>query len=97
MDGKDINLTLPISPWEAALGAKVSIPTLGGKVDMKLPPNTQSGKKLRLKGRGLPGKEPGDQYIQLQIMTPQADTNELKKLYKKMAEISDFNPRKQFD
>ncbi len=97
VDGKDINLTLPITPWEAALGAKVSIPTLGGKVDMKLPPNTQNGKKLRLKGRGLPGKEPGDQYVQLQIMTPQADTNELKKLYKKMAEISDFNPRKQFD
>ena len=97
IDGKDINLILPITPWEAALGARVSIPTLGGKVDMKLPPNTQSGKKLRLKGRGLPGKEPGDQYVQLQIMAPEAKTDEMKKLYEKMAKISDFNPRKRFE
>lgn len=96
VDGKDIHLTLPITPWEAALGAKVSIPTLGGKVDMKLPPNTQSGKKLRLKGRGMPGKEPGDQYVQLQIIAPEAKTEEMKKLYEKMAKISDFNPRKGF-
>ncbi len=97
VDGKNINLILPITPWEAALGARVSIPTLGGKVDMKLPANTQSGKKLRLKGRGLPGKQAGDQYVQLQIMTPEAKTDELKKLYQKMAKISHFNPRKEFD
>ncbi len=96
VDGKDISLTLPITPWEAALGAKVSIPTLGGTVDMKLPPNTQSGKKLRLKGRGLPGKESGDQYVLLQIMTPEANSDELKKLYENMAKLSAFNPRKDF-
>ncbi len=96
VNGKDISLTLPITPWEAALGTKVSIPTLGGTVDIKLPPNTQSGKKLRLKGRGLPGKESGNQYVLLQIMTPEANTDQLRKLYQEMAELSAFNPRKDF-
>ncbi|MCW8931770.1 MAG: DnaJ domain-containing protein [Gammaproteobacteria bacterium] len=95
-DGKDINLILPISPWEAALGTKLSIPTLGGTVEMKLSPGTKGGKKLRLKGRGLPGKNAGDQYVVLQIMTPEANTDELKVLYEKMQEISHFNPRENF-
>lgn len=93
---KDINLILPITPWEAALGTSLSIPTLGGTVEMKLPANTKGGKKLRLKGRGLPGKTAGDQYVILQIMTPKADTSELKELYKKMEKISHFNPREDF-
>jgi len=96
IEDKNINLVLPITPWEAALGTTLSIPTLGGTVEMKLPANTQGGKKLRLKGRGLPGKDPGDQYVLLQIMTPEANTEELKKLYKKMAAITQFNPRKGF-
>lgn len=96
VDGKDINLVLPITPWEAALGTKLSIPTLGGTVEMKLSPNTQGGKKLRLKGRGLPGKETGDQYVVLQIMTPEANTDELKALYEKMQDLSEFNPRNNF-
>jgi len=96
VEGKDINLVLPITPWEAALGSKVSIPTLGGTVEMKLSVNTAGGKKLRLKGRGLPGKDVGDQYVVLQIMTPAADTDELKALYEKMQKISQFNPRKDF-
>lgn len=96
LEDKDINLVLPITPWEAALGTTLSIPTLGGTVEMKLPANTQGGKKLRLKGRGLPGKAPGDQYVLLQIITPEASTKELEKLYKKMAQISKFNPRKGF-
>jgi len=96
IDGKDISLVLPIAPWEAALGTSLSIPTLGGIVEMKLPPNTEGGKKLRLKGRGLPGKEPGAQYVILQIMTPEANTDELKELYERMQEISQFEPRKDF-
>lgn len=96
VDAKDINLTLPITPWEAALGTKLSIPTLGGTVEMKLAANTKGGKKLRLKGRGLPGKDMGDQYVVLQIMTPEADTDELKALYEQMAELSQFNPRENF-
>ena len=96
IEEKNINLVLPITPWEAALGTTLSIPTLGGTVEMKLPANTQGGKKLRLKGRGLPGKEPGDQLVLLQIMAPEANTEELKKLYQKMAAITQYNPREDF-
>ncbi len=96
IDGKNISIVLPITPWEAALGTTLSIPTLGGTVEMKLPAGTKGGKKLRLKGRGLPGIEAGDQYVILQIMTPEANTDELKDLYKKMEKISQFNPREGF-
>lgn len=96
IDEKDISIVLPITPWEAALGTTLSIPTLGGIVGMKLPENTPGGKKLRLKGRGLPGKDAGDQYVILQIMTPEASSDELKELYKEMQKISQFNPRDIF-
>ena len=93
VENKDIYLTLPITPWEAALGDTITIPTLGGNVDLKLPPDSQSGQKLRLKGRGLPGKAPGDQYIVLQIVNPKATTENEKALYQKMAREMAFNPR----
>ncbi len=96
IEGKNINLILPITPWEAALGTKLSIPTLGGTVEMKISANTKGGKKLRLKGRGLPGKEAGDQYVILQILTPEANTDELKEIYEKMQKLSQFNPREGF-
>ncbi len=89
----DVYLTLPITPWEAALGTKITVPTLGGKIDMKIPPNSQGGQKLRLKDRGLPGKKPGDQFILLKIITPPATSAEATELYKKMAEVMPFNPR----
>jgi curved DNA-binding protein len=92
-EGRDIHLDLPVAPWEAALGGSVSIPTLGGKVDLKIPAGSQSGKKLRLKGRGLPGKPPGDQYVILQIETPPADSEARKALYQRMKEEMNFNPR----
>lgn len=66
----DIYLTLPITPWEAALGATVVIPTLAGKIDLKIPPGSQGGQKLRIKNRGLPGSPPGNQYVLLKIITP---------------------------
>lgn len=91
---KDIYVTLPIAPWEAALGATVVVPTLGGKVDLKIPPGSQGGKSLRLKNRGLPGgSKQGDQYVLLKIVIPQPLTDEAKALYKKMAEMMPFNPR----
>lgn len=96
VDGKDISLLVPISPWEAALGTTLSIPTLGGRVDMKIPANSQGGRKLRLKGRGLPGKEPGDQLIILQIATPPANNAKVKELYQQLAQASQFNPRTDF-
>lgn len=92
MDG-DIYLTLPITPWEAALGATVVVPTLGGKIDLKIPPGSQGGQKLRLKNRGLPGATTGHQYVLLKIITPPPTTEDAKELYKKMAEVMPFNPR----
>ena len=88
-------LNLPITPWEAALGAKVKVPTLGGAVDLNIASGARSGQKLRLKGRGLPvpGEAPGDQYALLQIITPPADSDEMKALYEKMARETSFNPR----
>ena len=93
-DGRDIHLTLPVTPWEAALGATVQVPTLGGKVDLKIPGGTQSGKKLRLKDRGLPGSPPGDQIVTLRIETPPADSAGSRELYERMREQMPMNPRK---
>lgn len=97
LNGKDIFLTVPVTPWEAALGADIKIPTLGGPVGMKLAPGSQSGKKLRLKGRGMPGKpHPGDQYAILKIEVPMPKTDEQRQVYQKMAEVMPFNPRKDW-
>jgi curved DNA-binding protein len=94
LQGKDIYLSLPITPWEAALGAKVAVPTLGGSVEMKIAPASQTGQKLRLKGRGMPGRpQSGDQYILLQIVTPPAVTAEQRTLYEQMSKAMPFNPR----
>lgn len=94
LQGRDVYLTLPITPWEAALGAKVTVPTLAGPVEMKIAPGSQAGQKLRLKGRGLPGKPAsGDQYAMLQVVTPPAKTDAQRALYEKMAQDMPFNPR----
>ena len=92
-DGRDILLHLPVTPWEAALGAQLQVPTLGGPVSLKIPAGSQSGKRMRLKGRGLPGDPPGDQILILEIHTPPADSEEAKTLYRRMAESLAFNPR----
>jgi curved DNA-binding protein len=91
----DIYLTLPLTPWEAALGTTVVVPTLSGKIDLKIPPGSQGGQKLRIKNRGLPGATPGNQYVLLKIITPPASTEAAKALYRKMAEEMPFNPREQ--
>ena len=93
VDGYDVYVELPVTPWEAALGAQIPIPTLGGKVDMKIPAGSQNGKKLRLKGRGMPGKTTGDQYVILKIETPEARTEAQKELYRRMQQEMNFNPR----
>lgn len=93
-DGRDIFLELPITPWEAALGTRLNIPTLGGRVDMRIPAGSQSGRKLRLKERGLPGNPAGDQFIVLTIETPPADTPVAREIYERMARELPYNPRK---
>ena len=90
---RDIYLDLPITPWEAALGRTVKVPTLGGAVDLRIPPGSQSGKKLRLKGRGLPGKPAGDQLVVLKIITPAADSEASKAFYERMERELPMNPR----
>lgn len=95
--GRDITMTLPVTPWEAALGATIKVPTLGGPVDLKLPAGSQSGKKLRLKGKGISSSTvSGDQYIILAVHIPKPDTKQQKELYKEMAKIMPFNPRSTF-
>ncbi len=93
--GRDIYLTLPVTPWEAALGAQVKVPTLGGRVELKVPAGSQSGTKLRLRGRGLPGSPTGDQFVVLQIVTPKAETEAAKELYRRLAQTVPYNPRAQ--
>jgi curved DNA-binding protein len=91
--GADIHLLLPVAPWEAALGATIKAPTPSGVVDLKIPANSKQGRKLRLKGRGLPGKQPGDLYIVLQLALPPADSEAAKSLYRQMEDQLGFNPR----
>lgn len=91
----DIYLTLPVTPWEVALGGSITVPTLAGKVELKIPPKSQGGQTLRLKNRGLPGKSPGDQFIILKIVTPKPESEAEIALYKKMATEMPFNPREK--
>ena len=92
-EGRDLYVELPLAPWEAALGATVRVPTPGGVVELKIPPNSAAGRKLRLNGRGIPGNPPGDFYALLQVALPQADTEAAKAVYRNMAEKMKFNPR----
>ncbi|WP_376697497.1 DnaJ C-terminal domain-containing protein [Wenzhouxiangella sp. EGI_FJ10305] len=94
LEGRDIHLDLPIAPWEAALGAEVRVPTLGGKVTTKVPAGSSSGKRLRLKGRGLPGKPAGDQIVNLKVVVPEPKTERERELYEELAEASGENVRK---
>ena len=93
-DKRDIHLTLPVTPWEAALGATVECPTLGGTVKLNIPAGSQSGRKLRLKGRGLcSASHTGDQIVTMQIVIPEAKTEKEKEVYRNMAESMPMNPR----
>ncbi|PSF07077.1 cytochrome C biogenesis protein [Marinobacter fuscus] len=93
-EGRDILVTVPVAPWEAALGASITVPTVGGKVKVKVPKGATSGQKLRLKGKGFPGKHPGDQIVILQVAMPEAHSAEAEKLYQQLAELEHgFNPR----
>jgi len=93
LENRDVTLTFPVAPWEAALGGSVTVPTLGGPVEMRIPSGAQSGQKLRLRGRGLPGQPPGDQYVQLKIVLPPADSPQAKALYEEMRAKLNFDPR----
>jgi len=91
--GRDIYIRLPVTPWEAALGQTVKAPTLAGPVDLKIPAGASTGKRLRLKGRGLPGNPPGDEYVELTVVIPKNIDSEARSLYEKLGQVYDFNPR----
>ncbi len=93
IDGRNLTLTVPITPWEAALGAQVVVPTLGGMVTATIPADTQGGATLRLKGRGLPGAPPGDQYLAMTIVMPRTSSPQAKELYRQLARESPDDPR----
>lgn len=94
LHGRDVEVELPVSPWEAALGAKVPVPTLGGEVALKIPAGSRSGRKLRLKGRGMPGPTPGDQIVTLSIRIPAADNDKAKAAYAAFEKaFPGFDPR----
>ncbi|MBF0357787.1 MAG: DnaJ domain-containing protein [Magnetococcales bacterium] len=93
VEGRDIYLDLPLTPWEAALGAAITVPTLGGQVKLTIPEGSQSGKKMVLKGRGLPGTPSGNQYVVLNVVLPQVKNESNREYYKQMQKEMPFNPR----
>lgn len=93
VEGRDVFATLPVAPWEAALGTTIDVPTPAGQVHLKIPKGSQGGRKLRLKGRGLPGTEPGDLYFVLEVVLPPANTDKARQFYESMARDMPFNPR----
>jgi DnaJ-class molecular chaperone len=94
--GDDLEMELPIAPWEAVLGTKVEVPTIDGKVDLTIPAGAQSGQRLRLRGQGLNkrGGGRGDEYVRLKIATPKKTNDEERRLYEELRSVSHFNPRK---
>jgi curved DNA-binding protein len=98
VSGHDLDLEVPLAPWEAALGAQVDIPTLTGRVTMKVPPGSKAGQKLRLGGKGLPkpGGGAGDLYAVLSMEAPTPLTEPEKKLFEELRRVSKFNPRARF-
>ncbi len=97
VEGSDVYLELPLAPWEAALGAAVKVLTPAGTVDLKIPANSKAGKKLRLKGRGIPAKTPGDLYVVIQISLPPADDEKARAMYERMRDELSFNPRAKME
>jgi curved DNA-binding protein len=95
LDGRNVLHVLPVSPWEAALGATVPVPTLAGAVDLRIPAGSQSGRKLRLKGRGLPGPAPGDQLVEISIRAPMAENEAQREAYEALrTEFAHYDPRR---
>jgi curved DNA-binding protein len=96
VDGRDITVTLPLAPWEAALGASVAVDTPGGEAKVRVPSGTSSGRRLRLKGRGMPNPRgaPGDLYAEVAVMVPNEVTGAERRLFEELSRVSDFDPRK---
>jgi curved DNA-binding protein len=92
VEGRDLRVDLPVAPWEAALGAEVEVPTLDGRTRVRVPPGSSTGRTLRLRGQGMPG---GDLYAEVKIMVPKKLSRAERELFERLAEVSDFDPRRQ--
>ena len=94
---RDVHETVPVAPWEAALGASIEVPTPAGRVEVSVPAGSQTGRKLRLKGRGIPAASAagtaGDLYLELQVVLPPATGERARELYETMAREMKFDPR----
>lgn len=97
VDGKNISLVVPVTPWEAALGCKLTVPTLKGSTRVTIPPNSQSGQKLRLGGLGLPGTPAGDFFLVLKIVMPDKLSDKAKELFTALEQEIPFNPRAEWE
>ena len=93
LDGRDVYQTVPVAPWELVLGGEIEVTTPSGKVNVTVPAGSQSGRKLRLRGRGIPGKETGDLYLLLEVVLPPATSDKAREMYQTMARELAFNPR----
>ena len=97
VEGHNLIITLPIAPWEAALGAKITLPTLSGKIQLTIPASSQSGQRLRVKGKGLPGKQlQGDLYAVLKVVMPPSSSEAINSQWQQLADLAPFDPRSQW-
>ncbi|WP_268799357.1 curved DNA-binding protein [Pseudomonas huanghezhanensis] len=98
VEGHDLIITVPLAPWEAALGAKIAVPTLTGKINLTIRPDSQAGQRLRVKGNGLMNKQGqrGDLYAQLKVVMPKSTDDAAKALWEKLADTAAFDPRAQW-
>lgn len=96
-EGRNLHQRLRIAPWEAALGASVTIPLPDSQIKVRIPAHSQSGQQLRVRGKGLPSTPPGDLILDLQVVLPAADTDKARELYEKLAQELNFNPRQEVD
>jgi curved DNA-binding protein len=95
VEGRDLHTDLPVAPWEAALGASVHVPTLDGRARVRVPPGSSSGRRLRLRGEGLPDRDgAGDLYAHVKIVVPERLTADERDLFERLAAVSDFDPRR---
>ncbi|HEX2797700.1 MAG TPA: DnaJ C-terminal domain-containing protein [Immundisolibacter sp.] len=95
VEGRDLSMTLPVAPWEAALGAVIAVPLPVGEVKVRIPAGAQSGTELRVRGKGLPGDPPGDLLLHVRVVLPPADTPRARELYATMARELAFDPRRR--
>jgi curved DNA-binding protein len=93
-DGRDLHLSLPVAPWEAALGAIIAVDLPGASVKVRIPEGAQSGRQLRVRGKGIPGEPPGDLLLDIQVVLPPADSPKARQLYETMARELAFDPRR---